>query len=43
MALLLPGVGVELQRESALLFTLPLAALGFAAGAAADRQRGAAP
>ncbi len=43
MALLLPGVGVELQRESALLFTLPLAALGFAAGAAADRQRGTAP
>jgi SSS family solute:Na+ symporter len=42
MALLLPGVGVELQRESALLFTLPLAALAFAGGAAADRLRGAA-
>jgi SSS family solute:Na+ symporter len=42
MALLLPGLGAELERESALLFTLPLAALGFAAGAAADRWRGAA-
>ena len=42
MALTLPGLGVELQRESALLFALPLAALGFAAGVAADRLRGAA-
>jgi len=42
MVLFVPFVGLEIQRESALLFALPLAALGFAAGAAVDRLRGAA-
>jgi hypothetical protein len=40
MALVLPGFGVEVQRESALLFTLPVALLAFAAGAAVDRWEG---
>ncbi len=40
LALLLPGLDAELQRESALLITLPLSALGFMAGAIADRHRG---
>ena len=42
MALFVPGFGVELQREAALLFTLPLAALSFVSGALVDRLRGAA-
>jgi Na+/proline symporter len=40
LAVLVPGIGAELPRESALLITLPLSALGFAAGAVADRRGG---
>jgi Na+/proline symporter len=39
MAIALSGLGVVVQRESALLVTLPIALLAFAAGAAVDRWR----
>ncbi len=39
MAFVVPGAGTMVQRESAMLITLPIALLAFAAGAATDRWR----